>query len=93
MEEKQIIGYGAPAKATTILNYFGLSDKDLSFTVDDNSLKQNKFIPETGIQIKNINDVKPNTYDYVLVLAWNFFDAIKKNNEEIFSESKFIKLK
>ena len=88
MEEKQIIGYGAPAKATTILNYFGLSDKDLSFTVDDNSLKQNKFIPETGIQIKNINDVKPNTYDYVLVLAWNFFDAIKKNNEEIFSESK-----
>jgi len=93
MEEKQIIGYGAPAKATTILNYFGLSHEDLSFTVDDNLLKQNKFIPETGIQIKNIDDIKPNTYDYVLVLAWNFFEAIKKNNEKIFSQSKFIKLK
>ena len=61
--------------------------------VFDNLLKQNKFIPETGIQIKNIDDIKPNTYDYVLVLAWNFFEAIKKNNEKIFSQSKFIKLK
>ena len=81
------------AKATTILNYFGLSDKDLQYTVDDNSLKQNKFIPGTDIQIKNIEDIKPNSYDYVLVLAWNFFDSIKKNNKKIFSNSKFIKLK
>ena len=93
LEDKRIIGYGAPAKATTILNYFGLSDKDLEYTVDDNSLKQNKFIPGTDIQIKNIEDIKPNNYDYVLVLAWNFFDSIKKNNKKIFSNSKFIKLK
>ena len=93
LEDKRIIGYGAPAKATTILNYFGLSDKDLQYTVDDNSLKQNKFIPGTDIQIKNIEDIKPNSYDYVLVLAWNFFDSIKKNNKKIFSNSKFIKLK
>ena len=93
LEEKKIIGYGAPAKATTILNYFGLSDNDLLFTVDDNSLKQNKFIPGTNIQIKNIDDIKPNSYDYVLVLAWNFFDAIKKNNKQYFKNSEFIKLK
>jgi len=93
LEEKRIIGYGAPAKATTLLNYFGLNDKDLQYTVDDNSLKQNKFIPGTDIQIKNIEDIKPNSYDYVLVLAWNFFDSIKKNNKKIFSNSKFIKLK
>tara|TARA_Y100000996_G_scaffold202456_1_gene158690 strand:- start:1297 stop:3840 length:2544 start_codon:yes stop_codon:yes gene_type:complete len=93
LEEKKIIGYGAPAKATTILNYFGLSDNDLLFTVDDNSLKQNKFIPGTDIQIKNIDDIKPNSYDYVLVLAWNFFDAIKKNNKQYFKNSEFIKLK
>ena len=61
LEDKRIIGYGAPAKATTILNYFGLSDKDLEYTVDDNSLKQNKFIPGTDIQIKNIEDIKPNS--------------------------------
>jgi len=93
LQKKKIIGYGAPAKATTILNYFGITYKELEFTVDDNSLKQNKFIPETGIQIKNITEIKPKNYDYVLVLAWNFFDSIKSNNKEIFNNSKFIKLK
>ncbi len=92
-ENKKIIGYGAPAKATTILNYFGLSDKDFLFTIDENSLKQNKFIPGTDIQIKNIDDINPNNYDYVLVLAWNFFDIIKKNNKQHFKNSEFIKLK
>ena len=92
-EKKKIIGYGAPAKATTILNYFGLSDKDFLYTIDENALKQNKFIPGTDIQIKNIDDIKPNDYDYVLVLAWNFFDVIKKNNQQYFENSEFIKLK
>ena len=92
-EKKKIIGFGAPAKATTILNYFGLSDKDFLFTIDENLLKQNKFIPGTNIEIKDINDVKPDSYDYVLVLAWNFFDSIKLNNKFIFANSKFIKLK
>ena len=92
-EKKKIIGYGAPAKATTILNYFGLNDKDFLYTIDENSLKQNKFIPGTNIQIKNVKDIKPNDYDYVLVLAWNFFDLIKKNNKKKFNNSKFIKLK
>ena len=92
-EKKKIIGYGAPAKATTILNYFGLNDKDFLYTIDENSLKQNKFIPGTNIQIKNVKDIKPSDYDYVLVLAWNFFDLIKKNNKKKFNNSKFIKLK
>ena len=93
LEEKKIIGFGAPAKATTVLNYFGLSDKDFLFTIDENTLKQNKFIPGTKIQIKNIDDVNPGDYDYVLVLAWNFFDLIKINNKKKFNNSKFIKLK
>jgi nucleoside-diphosphate-sugar epimerase/2-polyprenyl-3-methyl-5-hydroxy-6-metoxy-1,4-benzoquinol methylase/dTDP-4-dehydrorhamnose 3,5-epimerase-like enzyme len=93
LENKKIIGYGAPAKATTILNYFGLSDKDFTYTIDENPLKHNKFIPGTDIQIKNIDAVKPAEYDYVLVLAWNFFDLIKKNNKLHFQNSEFIKLK
>ncbi len=92
-EDKKIIGYGAPAKATTVLNYFGLTEKEFSFTIDDNLLKQNKYIPGTNIQIKNLSSVKTNSYDYVLVLAWNFFDVIKKNNKKTFENSKFIKLK
>ena len=90
---KKIIGYGAPAKATTILNYFGLDEHSFSFTIDDNLLKQNKYIPGTNIQIKSINSISPQNYDYVLVLAWNFFDTIKESSKNIFANSKFIKLK
>ena len=90
---KTVIGYGAPAKATTILNYFGITDKEIEFTIDDNLLKHNKFIPETNIQIKQVNDIEPDNYNYVLVLAWNFFESIKKNKSKIFKNSKFIKLK
>ena len=90
---KKIIGYGAPAKATTVLNYFGINSDYLDFTIDDNKLKQEKFIPGTGIQIKNINQVDKESYDYVLVLAWNFYNSIKLNNQKNFPNSKFIKLR
>ncbi len=92
-DNKRIIGYGAPAKATTILNYFGLSDFHMKFTLDDNNLKHNKFIPGTNIQIKSPKNVNPLDYDYVLVLAWNFYEQIKKSNRHKFSKAKFIKLK
>ena len=92
-EDKKIIGYGAPAKATTVLNYFGLTEEQFLFTIDDNFLKQDKYIPGTNIQIKNLSSVKTNSYDYVLVLAWNFFDVIKKKNKKTFENSQFIKLK
>ena len=92
-DNKKIIGYGAPAKATTILNYFGLSDSHLKFTIDDNNLKHSKFIPGTKIQIKSLESVKPSDYDYVLVLAWNFYEQIKKSNKQHFPKAQFIKLK
>lgn len=92
-ENKAIIGYGAPAKATTLLNFFGISDKYFSYTIEDNILKNNKFIPGTFIQIKNINDIDPNYYDFVVVLAWNYFFEIKNKNKKIFKNAKFILLK
>ena len=49
--KKTIIGYGAPAKATTALNFFGIS-KEIDFIVEDNKLKHNKFIPGVKIPIK-----------------------------------------
>ena len=92
-ENKNIIGYGAPAKATTVLNYFGINDKYFKYVLDDSEIKHNKYIPETNIQIKSKNDIDVNKYDYILVLAWNFFDSIVKNNEKKYKKSKFIKLK
>ncbi len=92
-EGKNIIGYGAPAKATTILNYFGIDEKYFKYVLEDSQIKHNKYIPETNIQIKDKKDLNVDSYEYILVLAWNFFDSIVKNNKAEFSKSEFIKLK
>ena len=86
---KTIIGYGAPAKATTALNFFGIS-KEIDFIVEDNKLKHNKFIPGVKIQIKNKAQIK-NKKNTLLVLAWNFYDEIKKENQNLSDE--FINIK
>ena len=79
-KKKKIIGYGAPAKATTFLNFFGISD-EIDFVVEDNKLKHNKFIPGVNIPIYSKNKV--NEKNTIIVLAWNFFNEIKKNNNSL----------
>ncbi|MDC0943063.1 NAD-dependent epimerase/dehydratase family protein [Pelagibacteraceae bacterium] len=86
---KTILGFGAPAKATTALNFFGIS-KEIDFVVEDNQLKQNKFIPGVKIPIKNKSKIK-NKNNVLLVLAWNFYNDIKKNNSEL--SDNFINIK
>ena len=86
---KKIIGYGAPAKATTALNFFGISN-EIDFIVEDNKLKHNKLIPGVKIPIYPKSKIKEKN-GTALVLAWNFFDDIKKNNKSLFN--KFINIK
>ena len=88
-KNKKIIGYGAPAKATTALNFFSISN-EIDFIVEDNKLKQNKFIPGVKIKIKNKSQIK-NKNNTLLVLAWNFYDDIKKNNSEL--SDNFVNIK
>ena len=85
----KIIGYGSPAKATTALNFFGIS-KEIDFIVEDNKLKHGKFIPGAKIPIRNKSKIngKDNT---ILVLAWNFFDEIKSKNSDI--SNNFLNIK
>ncbi len=78
---KNIIGYGAPAKATTALNFFGIT-KEIDFIVEDNKLKHNKYIPGVNIPIKEKSEIK-NKKNLILVLAWNFYNDIKKNNSNL----------
>ena len=73
---RTIVGYGAPGKGNTLLNYCGIRTDFLDFTVDRNTYKQGKFLPGTHIPIHHpdrIREVKP---DYVLILPWNFKDEI-----------------
>ena len=84
-----IIGYGAPAKATTALNFYGISE-EIDFIVEDNKLKHKKFIPGVKIPIKNKSFIKDKK-NILLVLAWNFYDDIKKNNINL--SENFINIK
>ena len=86
---KRLIGYGSPAKATTALNFFGISE-EIDFVVEDNKLKHGKFIPGVKIPIVSKDEVsdKNNT---ILVLAWNFYEDIKNNNSEL--SNNFVSIK
>ena len=73
---KRIVGYGAPAKGNTLLNYCGIRTDFLDYTVDRSPHKQGRFLPGTRIPIfapERIDDDKP---DLVLLLAWNLKDEI-----------------
>lgn len=82
---KKIIGYGATAKAVTILNYCGIDKNLITFFMDTTPEKVNKYMPGKNIKIIRYNKNFLNNYDYVFLGAWNF-------KKEIFDkEKKFIK--
>jgi hypothetical protein len=71
-----IIGFGAAAKGCIFLNSAKIDDAILDVVIDDTDLKQGKFIPGTGIQIKDRTYINENKVDYILILAHNFKDVI-----------------
>jgi len=77
----KLIGYGSPAKATTALNFFGIS-KEIDYIIEDNKLKHGKFLPGMKIPIVPKSFIKDKP-DYALVLAWNFINEIKKKNSDL----------
>ena len=85
----KIIGYGSPAKATTALNFFGIS-KEIDCIVEDNKLKHGKFLPGMKIPIVSKSHIKDKP-DCAVVLAWNFINEIKKKNSNL--ANKFISIK
>ena len=93
-EFKKIAAYGSPAKATTALNYFGIDSTMIEYTIEDNQLKNNKFIPGVNIPIKNKEYCNQNLPDLIIVLAWNFFEDIKRNNQDLINKGvTFISIK
>ena len=79
----RIAAYGSPAKATTALNYFGIDNSVIEYTIEDNNLKVGKIIPGVNIPIKNKDYCFENLPNVIIVLAWNFFEDIKRNNKEL----------
>jgi len=73
---KQVVGYGAPGKGNTLLNYCGIRTDFLDYTVDRNPYKQGKFLPGTRIPILAPEKIRETRPDYVLILPWNLKDEI-----------------
>lgn len=82
-QRKRIVGYGAAAKGNTLLNYFGIDDATLDFIVDTTPLKQGFYTPGTHIPVVPPEELRRDLPDYVLVLAWNFADAILKKEQQL----------
>ena len=77
LDNKKIIGFGAAAKGTVLLNYCGLDNRTIDYIVDGTPYKQGKFVPGVNIPIypeSKLLEEKPGTI--VLILAWNFKDEI-----------------
>jgi SAM-dependent methyltransferase len=73
---KSIVGYGAPAKANTLLNYCGIRTDFIEFTVDRNPHKQGSLLPGTRIPVMHPDRIFERRPDYLLILPWNLKDEI-----------------
>jgi len=73
---RKIVGYGAPAKGNTLLNYCGIGREILDYTVDRNPAKQGRFLPGTGIPVRAPEAIWETKPDLVLILPWNLKDEI-----------------
>jgi 2-polyprenyl-3-methyl-5-hydroxy-6-metoxy-1,4-benzoquinol methylase len=75
-EGKSVVGYGAPAKGNTLLNYCGVRSDFIDYTVDRSPHKQGHFLPGTHIPIHHPDRIRETRPDYVLILPWNLTDEI-----------------
>lgn len=73
---KTIVGYGAPAKGNTFLNYCGAGTDVLDYTVDRSPVKQGRLLPGTRIPVYEPHRIFETKPDYVLILPWNLTEEI-----------------
>lgn len=85
-QNKKIIGYGAPAKATTFLNFVQPDKNSIEYIIEDNKLKQGLIIPGVRIPIKGKDSIKSDKQDLIGIFAWNFAEEIMKNNADLKSK-------
>ena len=90
-KNKKIAGYGATAKAVTVLNYCKIDHKNIKYFVDTTPEKQGKLVPGVKIPIKKYSKLLKTKVDYVFLGAWNFKNEIFKKEKKFLSNNgKFI---
>jgi hypothetical protein len=81
-EGKRIAVYGASAKGSTLLNFFGIGSETLAYVVDRSTVKQGKYTPGTHLLIHPPEKLLADMPEYVLLLTWNFADEILAQQAE-----------
>lgn len=81
-EKRNIVGYGAAAKANVLLNYFNIENKIIDYIVDSTPYKQGLYTPGSHIPIYAEDKIYETNPDYVLIFAWNFSKEIMEKNKE-----------
>jgi hypothetical protein len=82
-EDRTIVGYGAPAKGNTLLNFCGIGTDFIEFTVDGSPHKQGRFLPGSHIPIRAPEEIERRRPDVVFILPWNL-------REEIMEQLRFV---
>jgi SAM-dependent methyltransferase len=80
---KTVVGYGAPGKGNTLLNYCGIRTDLLDYTVDRNPMKHGTYTPGTRIPILKPEAIAETRPDYVLILPWNLRKEIESSHSYI----------
>ncbi|HKJ41579.1 MAG TPA: class I SAM-dependent methyltransferase [Sunxiuqinia sp.] len=80
---KTVVGYGAPGKGNTLLNYCGVRTDFLDYTVDRSPHKQGNYLPGSRIPIYHPDMIKETKPDYILILPWNLKDEITKQHNYV----------
>ncbi|MGB2890200.1 MAG: class I SAM-dependent methyltransferase [Candidatus Acidiferrales bacterium] len=78
---KSIVGYGAPAKGNTLLNYCGVRSDFLDYTVDRSLEKQGHFLPGTHIPIFSPEKISGTKPEYVFILPWNIKEEVMESTK------------
>ena len=81
--ESSVVGYGAPAKGNTLLNYCGVRTDLLEYTVDRSPHKQGRFLPGMHIPVYAPDQIRETRPDYVLILPWNLKNEIVEQMAEV----------
>ena len=79
---KRVVGYGAPAKASTLLGFLDIGPDMIEYIADRSPLKQGRYTPGTHIPIVAPERLLEDQPDYVVLLAWNFADEIMEQQTE-----------
>jgi len=88
---KSIAGFGAPAKATTLMYHFGLGPETIDFIADDAPLKQGLYSPGLHVPVVPADEIYLQQPDYLIILAWNFAEPIMANHQKFRDDGgKFI---